>query len=191
SGHFKITPAGRQYLDGVVTNIDKDVYAFNDKLSPVTIAAAMARLSRRGDDMRITILDEFAEQLGKDEKLLQRVITAYGDDSVQQLAGIHFVVENASNILTKKLEWGRLAAYLEQSTRYIYYDRKDNAGRYRFHQPGYFKLAVARRYKKDLDKIFELYSELVHNLAKHLEASSKTPMKDRDGAWKAAIRAQA
>ena len=78
--------------------------------------------------MRITMLDEFAGKAGKDEKLLHRVITAYGDDSVQQLAGTHLVVENASNLLTKKLEWGRLAAYLEQSTRYIYFDQKDEKG---------------------------------------------------------------
>ncbi len=95
----------------------------------------MARLSRRGDDMRITILDEFAKQLGKDEKLLQRVITAYGDDSVQQLVGQHVVVEGASNLLTKKLEWGRLASYLEQSTRYIYFDQKDAGGNYKYYTP--------------------------------------------------------
>jgi thymidylate synthase ThyX len=119
------------------------------------------------------------------------VITAYGDDSVQQLAGMHLVVENASNLLTKKLEWGRLASYLEQSTRYIYYDKKDSSGRYRYYLPPYFKPTVAKRYKKDMDKIFDLYSELVHNLAKYLEQTSKTPKKDRDGAWKSAIRAQA
>ena len=87
--------------------------------------------------MRITILDEFASSAGKDEKLLQRVITAYGDDSVQQLVGLHFVVENASNLLTKKLEWGRLAAYLEQSTRYIYFDQKDAEGKYRYYTPAF------------------------------------------------------
>ena len=96
----------------------------------------MARLSRRGDDMRITILDEFAASEGKDEKLLQRVITAYGDDSVQQLSGIHFVIENASNLLTKKLEWGRLAASVQQSTRYICYDQKDKEGNYKYYTPG-------------------------------------------------------
>src|SRR5205807_3979751 len=74
--------------------------------------------TRRSSDL--TILDEFAGKVDKDAQLLHRVITAYGDDSVQQLGGIHVVVENATNLLTKKLEWGRLAAYLEQSTRYIY-----------------------------------------------------------------------
>jgi dTMP kinase len=190
-GNYEITKAGNDYLSKAITNTKGNVYAFTSELSPTTIAAAMARLSRRGDDMRITILDEFANQLGKDEKLLQRVITAYGDDSVQQLAGQHLVVENASNLLTKKLEWGRLASYLEQSTRYIYYDKKDRAGRYRYYLPGYLKKTVAIRYKMDMDKIFALYSELVHNLARHLELSSKTPKKDRDGAWRAAIRAQA
>lgn len=95
NGSFSITDEGRNYLAEAVTNTDKDVYVFTDKLSSSTIAAAMARLSRRGDDMRITILDEFTEVEGKDEDLLRRVITAYGDDSVQQLSGVHFVVENA------------------------------------------------------------------------------------------------
>lgn len=101
-GTSEPTKAGLDYLQEAVTDPEGNVYAFTDKLSPVTIAAAMARLSRRGDDMRVTILDEFAGQLGKDEKLLQRVITAYGDDSVQQLAGMHVVVENASNLLGQK-----------------------------------------------------------------------------------------
>jgi dTMP kinase len=190
-GAFTITKAGEQYLSEVVTNSDKNVYAFTDKLSPVTIAAAMARLSRRGDDMRITILDEFADQLGKDEKLLHRVITAYGDDSVQQLAGQHVVVENASNLLTKKLEWGRLASYLEQSTRYIYFDTKDQAGRYKYHVPEYLDAKTKIRYEKDLNKIFDLYSELVHKLTDYIQQNSKAPEKERDGAWRAATRAQA
>ncbi|HEY1645992.1 MAG TPA: dTMP kinase, partial [Candidatus Saccharimonadales bacterium] len=97
-GSYEITQEGNEYLDRVVTNVSGNVYAFNTELSPVTIAAAMARLSRRGDDMRITLLDEFAENEKQDQKLLERVITAYGDDSVQQLGGIHFVVENASNL---------------------------------------------------------------------------------------------
>lgn len=190
-GIYSITSAGKDYLSQVVTSTDKDVYAFTDKLSPVTVAAAMARLSRRGDDMRITILDEFADKLGKDEKLLQRVITAYGDDSVQQLAGQHVVVENASNLLTKKLEWGRLGSYLEQSTRYIYFDQKDAKGRYKYYTPEYLEPKVKKRYVKDMDKIFELYSVLVRKLTGYIQQKSKVPAKERDGAWRSATRAQA
>lgn len=186
-----LTEAGRSYLEGAVTDVDGNVYAFTDKLSPVTIAAAMARLSRRGDDMRVTVLDEFAGKIGKDEKLLERVITAYGDDSVQQLSGLHFVVENASNLLTKKLEWGRLAAYLEQSTRYIYFDQKDPNGRYRYYIPEHFKPSIKKQYCDAMDAIFDLYSAMVHKLTEYVRTESTTPKNERDIAWQGATRAQA
>ncbi len=190
-GKTSITPAGKEYLAGAVTNSNGNVYAFNDTLSPITIAAAMARLSRRGDDMRLTILDEFAHAMGKDEKLLQRVITAYGDDSVQQLVGLHLVVENASNLLTKKLEWGRLATYLEQSTRYIYFDQRDNNGNYRYYVPDHFDATTKNSYCEIMDAIFETYSSMVHDLTDYVSSNSKTPREERDAAWKGAVRAQA
>jgi dTMP kinase len=188
---IEVTPAGKAYLADAVTSVDGNVYAFTDKLSPVTIAAAMARLSRRGDDMRITILDEFAGKLGKDEQLLHRVITAYGDDSVQQLGGLHFVVEGASNLLTKKLEWGRLASYLEQSTRYIYFDEKDANGKYRYYTPDYLPDELTDDYNKAMDTIFDKYSAMVRELTEYVRNNSSVPEAERDAAWKGATRAQA
>ncbi len=191
NGSFTATDAGREWLSDAVTSTDSNVYAFTDKLSPMTIAAAMARLSRRGDDMRITILDEFAAQLGKDEQLLRRVITAYGDDSVQQLAGLHFVIENTTKYMTKKLEWGRLAAYLEQSTRYIYFDQKSAEGKYRYYVPKTLKGAIRDEYILHMDTIFDIYSDMVHKLTNYIAGTSDTPQKERDGAWHGAVRAQA
>ncbi len=190
-GRFEITEEGFEYLRDAITNTHDNVYAFSEKLSPVTIAAAMARLSRRGDDMRITILDEFANSLDQDAKLLNRVITAYGDDSVQQLVGQHIVVENASNLLTKKLEWGRLAAYLEQSTRYIYFDKKDAAGKYKYFVPENLDKKTKAKYIATLDKIFDLYSEIVHELTDYVRSQSSVPEEERDVAWSGATRAQA
>jgi thymidylate kinase/thymidylate synthase ThyX len=191
NGYYVVTVSGQAFLDEAVTNANGDVYAFKDTLSPLTIAAAMARLSRRGDDMRVTILDEFTGKQGKDEKLLQRVITAYGDDSVQQLVGMHLVVENASNLLTKKLEWGRLAAYLEQSTRYIYFDQKKADGSYKYHVPSHFDEATKDLYCGRMNAIFNLYSKMVHGLTDHISKTSTTPENERDGAWRSAVRAQA
>lgn len=190
-GRYEITAEGKAFLAEAVTDPDGNVYSFNDKLSPVTIAAAMARLSRRGDDMRITILDEFAGKLGKDQKLLQRVITAFGDDSVQQLTGQHLVVENASNWLVKRLEWGRLAAYLEQSTRYIYFDKKDSQGNYRYHVPENLPATVQQHYRDIMDEIFDRYSAMAHQLTDYIQERSTTPQAERDIAWKGATRAQA
>ena len=94
---LKVTQKGEERLDEVLTDSKGDVYAFRGTESPVLVAAAMARLSRRGDDMRITYLDEFADAAGGADDLIKRVVTAYGDDSVQQLVGVHVVVENASD----------------------------------------------------------------------------------------------
>lgn len=191
NGSFTITKAGKEYLSDAVTNTEDNVYVFTDKISNATVAAAMARLSRRGDDMRVTILDEFSGKAGKDEALLKRVITAYGDDSVQQLTGVHFVVEGASNWLTKKLEWGRLVAYLEQSTRYIYFDQRDEKGNYKYYTPANLDAETARLYEKTMDEIFEIYSGMVRKLTKYVRDNDSTPKKDRDIAWKGATRAQA
>lgn len=191
NGSFEISAAGKRFLDEAVTTSEGNVYAFTQKLDTVTVAAAMARLSRRGDDMRITLLDEFANSIGKDEKLLQRVITAYGDDSVQQLTGVHLVVEKGSNLLTKKLEWGRLAAYLEQSTRYIFFDQKDENGKYRYYTPDYLPETVKQQYAMHMDQIFDLYSEMVHKLNDYLKNHTSVSKKEQDAAWRSAIKAQA
>ncbi len=187
----EITEEGNQKLKDIVTNTESNVYAFSESMSPQTIAAAMARLSRRGDDMRITLLDEFVDAAGKDEKLLQRVITAYGDDSVQQLVGQHVVVEGASNLLTKKLEWGRLASYLEQSTRYIYFDQKDKNGKYKYFVPEHFDKSTKDSYIEIMDTIFDTYSRMVRALTEHIQTHSNVPTKEQDAAWRSATRAQA
>lgn len=190
NGKTKITEQGFKYLESSITNVNGDIYAFlPNKLSSQTVAAAMARLSRRADDMRITILDEFTEKSGKDEDLLRRVITQYGDDSVQQLVGQHVVVENASNLLTKKLEWGRLASYLEQSTRYIYFDQKDENGSYKYYTPLNLSGRVKEEYRVVMDQIFDIYSELVKKMTAYVRQNSSE--QKQDGAWKAATKAQA
>lgn len=190
-GSLQVTAAGERYLKKIISDHRRPVYAFHGNYNPVIAAAAMARLSRRAGDMRVTILDEFALSGAKEEQLLNRVITQFGDDSVQQLVGLHVTVEGASNILTKQLEWGRLGAYLEQSTRYIYLDQKDNGGHYNYFIPKNLSQTLQRQYKKILDKIFDNYSEVVRKLAQYISENSSVPAAERDIAWRGAIRAQA
>ena len=190
-GAKSITKQGYAVLNDIITNVNGNVYGFYNKLDQVTVSASMARLSRRGDDMRITLLDEFIDQAGKDQGLIERVVTAYGDDSVQQLVGLHMVVENASNLLTKQIEWGRLASYLEQSTRYIYYDQKDLNGQYRYFVPSDLNNSTTAKYRQILDQLFSNYSRIVQQLTNYLTETNTTPQAERDIAWKSAIRAQA
>lgn len=188
-----ITKDGHKFLDEVVTSSDGPVYAFKASASPLLTAAAMARLSRRGSDLRETYLDEFALTGEEDAGgLIHRVVTAFGDDSVQQLVGLHFVVEDASNLLTKKLEWGRFAAYLEQSTRYIYFDEKDAAGNYKYFVPQNLPAKTKAQYMKQLDEVFDLYSTMVHRLTDYVRRKNPEPKEERErAAWRGATKAQA
>ncbi|MGH9189197.1 MAG: FAD-dependent thymidylate synthase, partial [Acidimicrobiales bacterium] len=120
-----------------------------------------------------------------------RVFSEYGDDSVAQLGGVHLACEQASNLLTKILEWGRLMAYLEQSTRYVTYDSR-LGGRYRYHRdPEVLASSLGPRYVADLDRMFETYSELVPVLdAFYRERHPKEPA-DSDFVYRRAVRAKA
>jgi thymidylate synthase ThyX len=192
-GQIKFSEAGYKYLDKILTDSTGDVYAFYDEASPVMVAAAMARLSRRGSDLREIFLDEFAMSGDEDASgLIHRVVTAYGDDSVQQLAGLHLVVEGASNLMTKKLEWGRFGAYLEQSTRYIFYDEKGADGNYKYYVPPNLPVSVNKDYIKIHDQIFEIYSKMVRQLTDYVRKNNPEPKEDREKtAWRGATKAQA
>ena len=88
---------------------------------PGHAAAAVPRRVRgeRGGARREPFDGEEGERA---RKLYERIFLGYGDDSVAQLGGAHIACEWVSNVMTKLLQRGRLAAYLEQSTRYMPYD---------------------------------------------------------------------
>jgi thymidylate synthase ThyX len=123
------TSEERQRLAPYFTNLDGHVFALTNL--PETVKGALfARYSRSAKSLRRLFLDEFADEVAREapespsvglaraEGLYARVFNDYGDDSVAQLGGAHIACEYVSNVLTKVLEWGRLMAYLEQSTRY-------------------------------------------------------------------------
>jgi len=123
------------------TNLDQPVFALVGL--PETVKGALfARYSRYQGTLRRLYLDEFAGDVapaapheGEGERakqLYERIFLGYGDDSVAQLGGAHIACEWVSNILTKVLQRPRLAAYLEQSTRYIAYDAAMPGGGYRY-----------------------------------------------------------
>ncbi len=156
----------RQLLGGFVTDTDGEVFALTD-LPEVVKGAMFARYSRYGGSLKRLFVDEFADDLATEDpaaraaQLYDRIFSEYGDDSVAQLGGAHVALENVSNLATKRIEWGRLAAYLEQSTRYIPYDTKPD-GRYRYHRDADIMAGPhAEAYVRELDAIFDTYAGLV------------------------------
>src|SRR5271165_6449836 len=147
-----------------VTNLDQPVFALVN-LPEVVKGALFARYSRSHKSLRRLFLDEFVGELDisgdasvdatvglkRAEELYEKVFFEYGDDSVAQLGGVHLACEQASNVLTKILEWGRLMAYLEQSTRYVAYDARLSSGHYRYYRPpGILDSSLGARYVGDM-----------------------------------------
>ena len=116
----------------------------------------------------------------------------YGDDSVAQLGGVHLACEGVSNILTKVLEWGRLMAYLEQSTRYVPYTDRPG-GRWKYHVPAELDGTPLRaRYQATLDRAFEIYARWFEPMQEHFRArypEGRRPTPTR--VYRAVIRAKA
>jgi len=187
------------------TNLDRPVFALVNL--PETVKGALfARYSRSAKPLRRLFLDEFLEKLGpaagasaeasdvglrRAEQLYQKVFSDYGDDSVAQLGGAHLAIENASNILTKLLEWGRLMAYLEQSTRYIpYTDRKGDSWRY--HVPAELEGHPLRaKYVETLDRAFAVYAEWFENMRVFFGVRHPRAESDSEAVHRAVIRAKA
>src|SRR5215212_7756034 len=148
------------------TNLDGPVFGLVNL--PETVKGALfARYSRYGGTLRRLFLDEFAGDLEagaaravsgvegqRAAKLYERIFLGYGDDSVAQLGGAHLAFEWVSNVATKILQRGRLAAYLEQSTRYIPYDSPMPGGGYRYWRDP----SLGPEYEPAMDFLFDTYA---------------------------------
>ncbi len=186
------------------TNLDQPVFALVN-LPEVVKGALFARYSRSPKSLRRLFLDEFVGELDiagdasvdatvgleRAEQLYDKVFLEYGDDSIAQLAGVHLACEQASNLLTKVLEWGRLMAYLEQSTRYIAYDMRTE-GRYRYYRdPEILATPLGLRYIGDMDRMFDAYAEVVPVLQAWFANRYPKDPGDSDFVYRQSIKAKA
>jgi thymidylate synthase ThyX len=201
----EFTEDERARLAPYFTNLDRPVFALRNL--PETVKGALfARYSRSAKTVRRLFLDEFADQVeggsggalsappvgqARAAALYQRVFDEYGDDSVAQLGGAHVACEQASNLLTKALEWGRLAAYLEQSTRYVSYADRPG-GRWRYHlDPEVDHSDLGPDYRRVLDGLFATYAELLPALTEHLSRVVPHEPGSSEAAWRRAVKARA
>ena len=196
------TAEERAALAPYFTELDGPVFALVN-LPEVVKGALFARYSRSAKSLRRLFLDEFLEPAARPavagsvgtaraDQLYERVLSEYGDDSVAQLGGVHLACEGASNVLTKVLEWGRLMAYLEQSTRYVpYADRP--GGRFRYHVPAELDgLPLRERYVEVMmDRAFETYARWIDPMREFWTRRFPRPAGESDAAYRMTIRAKA
>jgi thymidylate synthase ThyX len=186
------------------TNVDRPIFALTNL--PETVKGALfARYSRSAKSLRRLFLEEFLGRTGvagptfdtsavgveRADKLFARVLSEYGDDSVAQLGGAHLACEGVSNVLTKVLEWGRLMAYLEQSTRYVpYTDRPD--GRWKYHVPAELSDSPLRaQFVRVMDLAFETYAKWIPAAEEHFRRKHPQAPTDSDAVYRSVIRAKA
>ncbi len=159
------TEAEKKLLDNYVTDTEGDVYAIKN-LSGI-VGAVYARYSRAKTGFRETLLKEFVEEGNlspeKADKLIQRVLIQFGDDSVGELEGGHVAFENISMIATKEIEDRRIGGSpIEKSTRYVWFDKKDAQGNYPYVRvPEIMSSKYADGYEEVMDFIFDTYTELI------------------------------
>ena len=200
----EFTPAEADVLRRYFTNLDGPVFALVN-LPEVVKGALFARYSRSPKSLRRLFLDEFVGDLDiagdasvdatvglqRAEELYDRVFFEYGDDSVAQLGGVHLACEQASNLLTKVLEWGRLMSYLEQCTRYIAYDAR-LGGRYRYYRdPEVLGSPMGLRYVGDLDRMFDTYAEMADTMLDYYRERFPKQPGDSDFVHRQALKAKA
>ncbi|MGI8631518.1 MAG: FAD-dependent thymidylate synthase [Solirubrobacterales bacterium] len=188
--------AERQTLAPHFTNLDRPVFGLVNL--PETVKGALfARYSRYPGTLRRLFIEEFADDVaggqvfteGEGDRaaaLYERIFVGYGDDSVAQLGGAHIACEWVSNILTKVLQRGRLASYLEQSTRYIRYDDPMPGGGFRHYRDE----DLGPRFTDAMAHVFRAYATSIEPVERW--AAERWPRGDEpQGAWERSIRAKA
>ena len=192
------TTEERELLAPHFTNLERPVFALVNL--PETVKGALfARYSRYSGTVRRLYLEEFAADAPvggrpfdaaegeRAAKLYERVFLGYGDDSIAQVGGAHVACEWVSNVLTKVLQRGRLAAYLEQSTRYIPYDQA--AARRRL--PLLPRRGAGGPFATAMDEIFAIYSRSLAAVEEWAANRWPRGAEEPEGAWRRSIRAKA
>jgi thymidylate synthase ThyX len=194
------TEEERRLLEPHFTNLDRPVFALVD-LSETVKGALFARYSRYAGTVRRLYLEEFAAEVPEGGRpfsgeegeraagLYERVFMGYGDDSIAQVGGAHIACEWVSNILTKVLQRGRLAAYLEQSTRYIPYDSplpESAGGGHRFYRDD----ELGPEFTAAMEELFGIYSRSLVQVQEW--AARRWPrVEEPEAAWERSIKAKA
>jgi len=141
------------------SNTDGNVFAI---ITPrqVDRGALMSRYSRTNKSMRRIFLDEFLKNKNRGEEFYNRVLLEYGDDSVAELGEAQIAIEGLSNIAVKKIEDRRIGlSYLEKSSRYVAWDKKEE-GEYRFYRdPEISKSRFVDMYEDACNFSFNVYSK--------------------------------
>src|SRR3989338_7255787 len=165
----------RNKLSKYVTNVGGSTFAITG-LPPELTGGVLARYSRAPTGLQLTLVNEFLNNYGnpcqtKGTEIMDRVLNAFGDDSVGELEGTHLGIEDISQLATKGIEDRRIGGSpIEQSTRYVKYDVKDLQGRWRYLRPKeIMESDLSKKFEQVNNRAFEIYQEGVTRLIEYFK----------------------
>ena len=167
------TDEEKKILEKYVTSATANIFSIKNMQGMV--GAAYARYSRAKGGFREVLLKEFIEEGNIDpqhaHELIERVLIAYGDDSVGELEPAHLSLEQVTMLAAKEIEDRRIGGSpIEQSTRYVLYDQKDDQGNWLYYRgDDVLQSSYAKQYIETMDFIFQTYSDLIEPLKTHLQ----------------------
>ena len=165
----------RKKLEQYVTAVGGSTFVITGLPSELT-GGVLARYSRAPTGLQLTLVNEFLDEKGdpcpaKGTAIMDRVLNAFGDESVGELEGTHVGIEDISQLATKGIEDRRIGGSpIEQSTRYVKYDQKDEQGRWRYLRPKeIMESGLGEKFERANDQAFTVYQEGVRRLIPHFE----------------------
>lgn len=209
-----LTEEQKKTIAPFVSSTESNVFVLKN-LPEVVMGALFSRYSRSPKTLRQLLLDEFisdekhgfeqivgyqkgkgieqAVAIKKAEEFYDRILLGFGDDSVAELGGAHVAVENVSNISVKLIQDSRLGiSPLEKSTRYVYFDEKDENGNYNYLSPKEItESSFAEDYTELCSELFSVYSKNIEPMKKFIEEKNPQEKDVSDRAYNSTIKAKA
>lgn len=109
------------------------------------------------------------------------------ESSTQPQTDESYVIEKASSLLINKLEGDRVTVVIRQAS----FEQKDETGKYRYYIPKAFDAKTKATYLETMDRIFDLYAEMVKKVTSYIRNNSDTPKEKQDDSWRDKTRVEA
>lgn len=147
---------------------DSNVFALTN-LPEVVKGALFSRYSRSPDGIKDILHKEFlTEGEGKAAAFYDRVLGAYGDDSVAELGNAHIAIEGMSDLLATEILSSRIGiSPLAKSTRYVDFGAAVSP----YYLSEYIKAdpVASQLYRATMDDLFVTYNRLLLQVVEALK----------------------
>ncbi len=110
---------------------------------------------------------------------------------VETAATLQLSLDNASSLLTQRMQQSWFVDHEEQPPEQLRYDRKDDAGNYKYYVPAELDAETTKQYHTHMNKLFDIYTEMLQKLTVYLAQNSPVAKEQRDDAWKYRIQTTA